>query len=50
MNKTHWLTVSLSECECDTIHWLLGISYDLTRGRILRNGSNKKDKLKEALI
>ena len=31
MNKTHWLTVSLSECDEDTIFWLLGISYDLTR-------------------
>ena len=31
MNKTHWLTVSLSECDEDTISWLLGISYDLTK-------------------
>ena len=34
MNKTHWLTVSLSECDDDTISWLLGISYDLTRSKI----------------
>ena len=33
MNKTHWLTVALSECGSDTISWLLGISYDLTRGK-----------------
>ena len=33
MNKTHWLTVSLSECDSDTVAWLLGISYDLTRGK-----------------
>ena len=36
MNKTHWLTVALSECDDDTISWLLGISYDLTRGKIKR--------------
>ena len=36
MNKTHWLTVALSECDNDTISWLLGISYDLTRGKIKR--------------
>ena len=34
MNKTHWLTVALSECDNDTISWLLGISYDLTRSKI----------------
>ena len=31
MNKTHWLTLSLSECDSDTVIWLLDISYDLTR-------------------
>ena len=36
MNKTHWLTVALSECDNDTISWLLGISYDLTRSKINR--------------
>ena len=36
MNKTHWLTVSLSECDDATISWLLGISYDLTRRKIKR--------------
>ena len=30
MNKTHWLTASLEECDGDTLSWLLGISYDLT--------------------
>lgn len=39
MNKTHWLTVALSECEADTVEWLLGISYDLT-------GSKDKSKKK----
>ena len=34
MNKTHWLTVSLSECDGATISWLLNISYDLTRKKI----------------
>jgi hypothetical protein len=27
----HGLTVSLAECGADTILWLLGISYDLTK-------------------
>ena len=36
MNKTHWLTVALPECDDDTISWLLGISYDLTRSKIKR--------------
>jgi predicted DNA-binding protein (MmcQ/YjbR family) len=31
MNKTHWLTVALAECDDETIGWLLGISYDLTK-------------------
>ena len=34
MNKTHWLTVSLAECDDETIAWLLGISYDLTKKKI----------------
>ncbi|MBR2342882.1 MAG: MmcQ/YjbR family DNA-binding protein [Clostridia bacterium] len=33
MNKLHWLTVALPECDPDTLLWLLGISYDLTRGK-----------------
>lgn len=34
MNKTHWLTVALDgSCDGETIGWLLGISYDLTRGK-----------------
>ena len=36
MNKTHWLTASLAECDTDTISWLLGISYDLTETKIKR--------------
>ena len=36
MNKTHWLTVALAECDDGTVAWLLGASYDLTRGRIKR--------------
>ena len=31
MNKTHWLTVALAECDDATIGWLLSISYDLTK-------------------
>ncbi len=35
MNKTHWLTVALDgSCDNDTIAWLLGISYDLTKKKI----------------
>lgn len=30
MNKTHWLTVSLAECEPELVSWLLGISFELT--------------------
>ena len=34
MNKTHWLTVALDgSCDDGTVSWLLGISYDLTRGK-----------------
>ena len=36
MNKTHWLTVSLSECDPDTLRWLLGISYELTGVKVKR--------------
>lgn len=34
MNKMHWLTVALAECESDTVRWLLGISYDLTKPKL----------------
>ena len=34
MNKTHWLTIALAECDDETIGWLLGISYDLTGSKI----------------
>ena len=36
MNKMHWISVALAECGDDTISWLLGISYDLTRSKIKR--------------
>ena len=36
MNKTHWITVALPECDVETLTWLLGISYDLTRRKIKR--------------
>ena len=36
MNKTHWLTVALDECDIDTLTWLLNISYELTRRKIKR--------------
>ena len=36
MNKMHWLTVALSECDEGMISWLLGISYNLTRRKIKR--------------
>ncbi len=31
MNKVHWLTVALDECDEGMLEWLLGISYDLTK-------------------
>ena len=36
MNKTHWLSVALSECDANTVSWLLKISYDLTKSKIKR--------------
>ena len=33
MNKMHWLTVLLSECDEGTISWLLGISHSLTNSK-----------------
>jgi len=43
MNKTHWLTVTLDgSCDDETIAWLLGISYELTR-------SKKKSKAEKCL-
>ena len=36
MNKTHWLTVALEECDEGTLSWLLGVSYELTRKKIGR--------------
>lgn len=41
MNKTHWLTVALAECEMDTLRWLLDISYDLTRPKIKAKSYHK---------
>ena len=37
MNKNHWLTISLSECDTETVLWLLQASYDLTESKIARN-------------
>ena len=35
MNKVHWLTVALDgSCDDETIKWLVGISYDLTKAKI----------------
>lgn len=34
MNKTHWLTVCLEECDVETVTWLMDISYELTRRKI----------------
>lgn len=36
MNKIHWLTVALDECDADMLRWILDISYDLTRKKIPR--------------
>ena len=37
MNKNHWLTLSLSECDAETVSWLLEASYDLTKSKIIKN-------------
>lgn len=35
MNKMHWLSVLLDgSCNTDTLIWLLGISYDLTKSKL----------------
>ena len=36
MNKVHWLTVALEECDEGMLEWLLGISYELTRKKITK--------------
>lgn len=36
MNKAHWITLALSECDEGTLSWLLGVSYELTRKKIGR--------------
>ena len=43
MNKTHWLTVALDECDIETVSWLLGISYELTRTKI-KTKANRREK------
>ena len=40
MNKTHWLTVCLEECDVETVTWLMDISYELTKSKI--KAKNKK--------
>lgn len=34
MNKMHWLTAALCECEEGMIRWLLGISHELTAKKV----------------
>ena len=41
MNKTHWISISLAECDDNTISWLLGISYDMTRSRIKKRAGQR---------
>jgi len=45
MNKMHWLTVDLAECDTGTVSWLLAISFELTgergRGRSRKGGGGK---------
>ncbi len=43
MNKTHWLTVALDgSCDHESLVWLLGVSYDLTKRKIsLRRAKNE---------
>lgn len=44
MNKMHWLTVHLAECDPDTLSWLLGISYELTKKTRRAKSTVKKAK------
>lgn len=44
MNKMHWLTLSLAECDADTLAWLLGISYELTKKTRRAKSTVKKAK------
>ena len=41
MNKIHWLSAALGECDTDTVSWLLGISYDLTGGKVYKRKVGK---------
>lgn len=41
MNKLHWITVALDDCDPDMLSWLLGISHELTRKRIARKSKSK---------
>lgn len=43
MNKTHWLSVALDECDDETVRWLLGISYELTKTCIRKKARRKAD-------
>ena len=44
MNKTHWLTLALGLCDADTVEWLLGISFELTRKKVrLKRNRSEKD-------
>ena len=36
MNKLHWITVVLCECDTEILAWLLDGSYELTRTKIKR--------------
>ncbi len=36
MNKEHWLSLALDECEDDLVRWLLDISYSLTAPKTKR--------------
>ena len=45
MNKTHWLTLSLEECDEETVLWLLSASYDLTLGKKKQERIRKKRSL-----
>lgn len=41
MNKLHWITVALDECDPDMLSWLLGISHELTRRKITGKSKSK---------
>lgn len=43
MNKTHWLSALLAECDTDTVLWLLDGSFELTRPKLKKRKKGDTD-------